>query len=113
MPFQWTSFGKVKYNDVIYENDICIDVKGEPHARETDDHHLLTAAELKKYLKRGVVAVVFGNGQNGVAKVADDAMQIIDKKRLELHKYETPQAIKTYNEIAPTRKTIAIIHVTC
>jgi hypothetical protein len=113
MAFQWTSFGKVKYNDVIYEHDIWLDVKGEPHPREVDNHHVLTGAELKKYLKRGVVAIVFGNGQNGVAKVSDDAMKIIEKRRLELHKYETPQAIKVYDEIAPTRKTIAIIHVTC
>ncbi|MEM0372551.1 MAG: MTH938/NDUFAF3 family protein [archaeon] len=113
MAFQWTSFGKVKYNGVIYEHDVWVDAKGEAHARDAEDHHVLTGAELKKYLKRSVIAVVFGNGQNGVARVADDAMRIIERRRLELHKYETPQAIKVYNEIAPTRKTIAVIHVTC
>ena len=113
MPFQWTSFGKVKYNDVVYENDIWIDIKGKPHQRDVADHHVLTGAELKKYLKKGVVAIVFGNGQNGVATLDESAMKIIEKRRLELHKYETPQAIRVYDEISPTRKTIAIIHVTC
>lgn len=111
--FGWTSFGKVKYKDKIYNHDIWVDADGNAHSREIPDHHYVKAEELRQYLTPDTIAIVVGIGQTGCVHIADDAMQLIAEKQLELHRYETPQAIKEYNKIAPTRKTIAIIHVTC
>lgn len=111
--FGWTSFGRVKYKDQTFDCDIWVDVSGNAHKRTVSDHHFLTADELRKYLTSDTTAIVVGTGQAGVMKIADDAMALIEEKQLELHRYETPEAIKEYNKVAPTRKTIAIIHVTC
>lgn len=111
--FAWTTFGKIKYGDEIYTDDVCVDVSGKIKKRIREENHLITGKELKSLLAKGVVAVVVGTGQSDCAQVSHDFMDIIEEKKLELHKYETPKAIKTYNEIAPARKTVAIMHITC
>lgn len=111
--FGWTTFGKVKYNDEIYTDDVCVDANGKIKKRKRGENHTVTAGELKPLLTKEVSAVVVGTGQSGCAQVSHDFMDLIDAKKLELHKFESPQAIKTYNEIATTKKTVAIIHITC
>ena len=111
--FAWTTFGKVKYKDEIYTDDICINANGNVRKRIREENHVITGKELQKLLNDEVVAVVIGTGQVGCAQVSSDFMDLIEQKKLELHKCESPKAIKIYNEIAPTKKTVAIIHVTC
>jgi hypothetical protein len=103
----------VKYKEVIYNDDICIDSKGQAKPRIREENHVIAAKELKSLLTQGVVAVVVGTGQSGCATLSLDFLELVEKKKLELHTYETPEAIKKYNEIAPTKKTIAIMHLTC
>jgi hypothetical protein len=111
--FGWASFGRVKFKDEIYEHDIWVDTEGNAHKREVPDKHIIDAEELRNYLTDDTEAVVIGSGMMGCVKISDDALELIDGKKLELHKYESPQAVKEYNTIILTRKTIAIIHVTC
>jgi hypothetical protein len=107
--FRWTSHGRVKYEEEVYEHDVWIDLDQVAHKRE--NRNIIDREELASYFTDEVVAVVVGTGQLGSLKLTEDAMNLIIGKKLELHKYETPQAIKTWNEIANTRATIAIIHV--
>ncbi|MEM3411832.1 MAG: MTH938/NDUFAF3 family protein [archaeon] len=118
--FVWTSFGKVKYKDTVYDCDIWVNLKGDVEIRDRSlaekkfgTSHYVCAEELEPHLEKGVKVFVFGNGQTGVAKLTDDAIELLAKKKIEVLQYETPKAIKVYNEIAPHKKTIALIHVTC
>lgn len=107
--FKWTSPGKVKYKDEVYEHDVWIDVDQVLHERQSKDY--LEALELTDYLTEDTIAVVIGTGQRGTLKITEEAMNLIIDRKLELHKYESPQAIKAWNDIANTRPTVAIIHV--
>ncbi len=107
--FKWTSPGKVKYKDEVYEQDVWIDVDQVLHERMNRES--IDALELADYLTEDTVAVVVGTGQRGTLQLTEDAMSLIIDRKLELHKYETPQAIKAWNEIANTRLTVAVIHV--
>lgn len=111
--FSWTTFGKIKFKNEIYTDDVCVDVNGCVKKRKCKENHLFTAGELKPLLSKEVAAVVVGTGQSGCGQVSHDFMDLVEEKKLELHKHESPQAIKTYNELAPTKKTVAIIHITC
>jgi hypothetical protein len=111
--FGWTTFGKVKFKDAIYDTDIYVDTEMNARERNVEDHHEITANELENLLTPETEAVVIGTGQQGIAKLSREAYEMIARKQLELHVHESPEAIKVYNEICITRKTIAIIHVTC
>jgi hypothetical protein len=111
--FGWTTFGKVKFKDAIYDTDIYVDIDMEAHERLVEEHHWITAEEIDNLLTPDVEAVVIGTGQQGIARLTKEAYELIAKRQLELHIEESPKAVKVYNEICTTKKTIAIIHVTC
>jgi len=111
--FGWTTFGKVKFKDTIYDTDIYVDTDMNARERTVADHHQITLEELEDILTPDAEAIVIGTGQQGIAKLTKDGYDLIDRKKLELHMYESPRAIKEYNRICTTRKTIAIIHITC
>jgi len=118
--FGWTTFGKVKFKDTVYDTDIYVDTEMEAHERDRSiaeerfgTSHQICAEELEQILTPDCEALVIGTGQQGIAKLTKDAYDLIAQKQLELHIYESPKAIKTYNDICTTRKTIALIHVTC
>ena len=118
--FGWTSFGKVKFKDTIYDKDIYVDTNMKAHERETfiaeekfGTSHQICADELLEILTEDCEALVIGTGQQGVAKLTRDAYDLVAKRQLELHICNSPKAISTYNEICNKHKTIALIHVTC
>ncbi len=111
--FGWTTFGKVKFKDTIFDTDIVVDIEMNARERTVEDHHLISAEEIKELLTPDVEAVVIGTGQQGIARLTKEAYDLIARKQLELHIDESPRAIKDYNEICTTKKTVAIIHVTC
>ena len=110
--FGWTSFGRVKFKNEIYDHDIYVDVGMEAHPRGGKSHDI-TRDELESMLDSEVEAVVIGTGQSGCARLTPEARRLIEERQLELHMYESPQAVKEYNRICVTRKTVALIHVTC
>ena len=111
--FGWTTFGKVKFKDTIFDTDIVVDIEMNARERTVDDHHSIGVEEIEDLITPDVEAIVIGTGQQGIAKLTKEAYDLIARKQLELHIDESPRAIKAYNEICITRKTVAIIHVTC
>jgi len=111
--FGWTTFGKVKFKDTIFDTDIVVDIDMNARERTVEDHHSIGVEEIRSLLTPDVEAIVIGTGQQGIARLSKEAYDLIARKQLELHIDESPKAIKDYNEICTTRKTIAIIHVTC
>jgi hypothetical protein len=111
--FGWTTFGKVKFKDTIFDTDIAVDIEMNAHERAVADHHSIGVEEIRSLLTPDVEAIVIGTGQQGIAKLTKEAYDLIAHRQLELHIDESPRAIKDYNEICTTKKTVAIIHVTC
>jgi len=117
--FGWTSFGRVKFKDDIYDHDIYVDTEMNAHPRpglaqeRFGSGHVVCAEELRAILTPDCEALVVGTGQSGCAALDRDARTLVEQRQLELHVAESPKAIKIYNEICTTRRTVALIHVTC
>jgi hypothetical protein len=111
--FGWTTFGKVKFKDTVFGTDIVVDTEMNARERNVGDKHVISAEELGNLITDDCEAVVIGTGQQGIAKLSKEAYDLIAERQLELHICESPKAIKTYNEICTTRRTVALIHVTC
>ena len=67
----------------------------------------------RKVLTTDTVAIVVGCGHHGQLRLNEGAKKLIEEKQLELHFFQTPGAVKEYNQICESRKTIAFVHVSC
>jgi len=113
--FNWFSFGRIKFNNEVYDFDVWINKEGDCLPRRPiGNHHFLTAEELKDYLKPETEILIFGTGDPGAAKLTEDAKKLLKEKDIKFIEEPTPQAIKTYNKLKQQNKKItAVMHVTC
>ncbi|RLG21384.1 hypothetical protein DRN74_02365 [Candidatus Micrarchaeota archaeon] len=118
--FGWTTFGKVKFGDEVYSEDIIVhtDLSVSPRDKSIakskyGDSHIVGREELEKILDDDTEAIVIGSGQFGVLKLNEEAVNFLRSKNIDFYVMETPEAIKKYNHIFKEKKTMALIHVTC
>ena len=57
--------------------------------------------------------LIIGTGQYGNMAVTDEIASEIRKKGIEVIVLETPVAVKRFNEVSKSKKTIGAFHLTC
>jgi len=122
--FQWTSFGKIKYNEEVYECDIYIDTSGEAHLRDYSiskklygTGHKVGQEELGEIVSPDTTLFILGTGQQGIAELTDDAKRVLKEAKIKFEAMPTPEAIKFYNKKMVQKgkkpRVTALMHVTC
>ena len=113
-----TGFGWIKYNDKIYEHDVLILADGRVLKRNEDElrrkygtSHAIGADEIRFIMKEQPKVIVIGTGQSCLARLTQEAKEIILKSPVRLIEGPSPAACKRFDSIA--EKKAAIIHVTC
>lgn len=113
--FQWVSFGKVKYDNTIFNQDVLVSTTGDVYERQTDDPMHVTAEELKASLDADTKIVVVGTGHYGIVKIDPEAKAYLKERKIELIAKETTKAVDAYNKKMSGRgkkpKITAIINV--
>jgi hypothetical protein len=110
------SFGRLTIDGVTYERDVVIDRgtirkrKKKPSRRYRDDfgHTPLSAAENIPWKCR---RLVIGTGAHGNLPVMDDIKREAARRHVDLIILPTAEAINALGK--RSRKTNAILHVTC
>ena len=112
-------YGSVNYSGKVYFYDILVfpDRKVEPrHKYHTDSlfstTHEITKEEIKNLLDSKPEVIIIGTGQEGNAKLTDDAELELRKARIKAIVGPTPQAIERYNMIVLNKKVASLMHVT-
>jgi len=107
-----TEFGIIVVDGKTYEHDIKILPDGKILRRwGPRGSHEICLEEFDEILSQNPEVIVVGNGQSGVARVEEKAVEEIEGKSIKLIIEETPKAIKTFNEIK--NKKAGLFHVTC
>ncbi len=113
-----TSFGWIKYNDKMYNQDILITVSGNVILRKEDElrakygtMHAIDKSEVELLLKEKPRTIFFGTGQTGMARLSKDAHAILMKSMTRIVECSTPEAIKKFDMAGGPKA--AIFHVTC
>jgi len=113
-----TGFGWLKYNNKIYEHDILVISDGKVIPRNEDmlrkkfgTCHAIGIDELKILLQGSPEVIVIGTGQNGEARLTQEAKEFITRSHARIMEGSTPKACKKFDEI--TAKKAALFHVTC
>ena len=114
MMFDSFSFGHISYNGEDYDYDLLVDTKGTCRERgPRPENHLLEAKELANYLEPETKKLIVGRGSSGILKIADDAIELLKSKNIELVEALSAEAIQLYNSEPDKSKVTALIHSTC
>jgi hypothetical protein len=116
MQIEMFSFGEITIDGVTYEHDVVIDhgkirkrnKKPSKKLQDTFGHTPLSAAEKIPWKCR---RLVIGTGAYGNLPVMDDVKAEAHRREIDLLILPTAEAIKALEK--STRRTNAILHVTC
>lgn len=75
--------------------------------------HELRLEDVKGVVKEKPDTIIIGTGFNSVLKVLPETEDYILSKGIKLIVEDTKKAVKTYNELFPKEKVIALFHLTC
>lgn len=109
------TFGKVKYDDTVFSQDVVISTDGDVYERQANNHLEITADELDASIDEKTKIVLIGTGHYGIIRLTPDALSYLKDMKLELIEKETPDAINYYNKRMSVKgrkpKITAIIRV--
>ncbi len=115
---QETSFGSIKIDDKIYENDIVIHLNGEVKKRKKKlskaiygSSHTVSLDEAKHIYDKSARQVVIGSGQYGALGLSNEAKEYFKKKDCVIKLLPTPEAVEAWNK--SKSGTIGMFHLTC
>ncbi|MCD6523076.1 MAG: hypothetical protein J7K68_04970 [Candidatus Diapherotrites archaeon] len=121
--FQWTTFGKIKYNNVVYSCDIIVHTDGTAEKRDYSipdsiygTSHKIGPEELSRIIDDDTKIFILGTGQYGIAHLTDEGRKMLKEMKIKVEEIKTPDAIKRYNELMSKKrkpKVTALMHVTC
>ena len=122
--FQWVTFGKIKFNNVAYAQDIIVDTEGDVLARDRSipeglygTSHEVGEEELQHILDPDTKTFLLGTGHYGVTKVNGEGIAYLKSRKISLKEMPIPEAIKFYNEKMGKKgrkpKITALMHLTC
>jgi len=75
--------------------------------------HKLCLQDLESVIKEEPEVLVIGTGFTGLMKVEEEIRNYTHEKDIILIVEKTKKATQTFNELAPTKKTVGAFHLTC
>lgn len=107
-----TRFGEIVVNGNKYTHDIIILADGKIEKRPMPKGtHYICLSEIEKLLEKQPEVIVVGTGQSGVAEIEPEVEEILEKKKIMLYTFPTPEAIKVFNKVKKTKA--GLFHLTC
>jgi len=107
-------FGSIKINGEKFDKDIFIDGDEKISLWWREESHVFQKKDLESFLKKIPEIVILGTGEQGLAKVSEDAKDFLKSLKIEMISKPTDQAVEIYNQVKKeNRKVVAFLHLTC
>jgi hypothetical protein len=116
MRFEAFEFGSIRIDGVTYEHDVVVD-RGEVRQRKKKpskpfrDDFGHTPLSVEENIPWNCRRLVIGTGAHGALPVMDEVKREAGRRKVELLSLPTSKAIEALNR--ETKKTNAVLHVTC
>jgi hypothetical protein len=107
------AFGRLVVDGVTYENDVIILPERVRDNWWREEGHELHRTDLDVALAAEPAALVIGTGASGRMAVPDALRRELETLEMELYVQPTAEAVKTFNRLADSRRTVAALHLTC
>ena len=106
-------FGEIRVSGMTYHSDVIIYPDHVDSKWWRKEGHSLDMEDIKQVIDASPEVIIVGTGRPGLMKVPEKTLDEIRKLNIVAIVMPTEQACKEYNRIAPERKTIACLHLTC
>ena len=110
------TFGSIRIDDVVYENDVVID-RGRVSKRKKQpskpfrDSFGHTPLSIQEHIPWDCRRLVIGTGADGALPVMEEVREEAARREVELLSVPTSEAIRAFQ--AEPKGTNAILHLTC
>ncbi len=107
------SFGLMQVKGQTYTSDLIIFPERIDAAWWRRAGHQLSLDDMKDVLPEKPEVLVIGTGFMGLMKVDDEVKLRMESEKIMLIVEKTKKAVKTFNTVCRTKKTIGVFHLTC
>lgn len=113
-----TDFGSIIIAGQLYDHDVILRMNGSIEKRKKKlskeiygTGHIISLPEAEYVYEDGAEWILIGTGQDGCARLSDEAARFFKEKGCAVTLLPTPEAIRCWNETSGPG--IGLIHVTC
>ncbi len=106
------SFGKMVIDGQIYTNELQIFSDGSVRDWSPGDPHYILPNDIEEIANSNIQVLIIGIGANGQAAVADETINFLKKRNIEVHVLNSHEAIELFNK-SPKKNLAALFHLNC
>lgn len=106
-------FGRIVVDGHAYTTDVIVHAQGvEPNWWRVQGH-LLSPEDAEPILSREPEILIVGTGASGMMEVPEETRDLICLQGIQLVVERTEMACQIYNQLSPSKRTVAALHLTC
>ena len=105
-------FGEIVIQGKKYTSDVII-YPAEVTSWWRQEGHELHSEDLAEVLKQKPEVLIIGTGKYGLVTVLAETRRHLQEQCIEVITEDTEQACRAYNQLHPSRRVIAALHLTC
>ena len=106
-------FGQIVVNGKKYTSDIIIFPDRVQGNWWRDDSHKLTLKDITGIINDKPEILLVGTGAPGMMRVLPEVEQEAEARDIQLIVQPTGEACDIYNQLSPTQRVVAALHLTC
>jgi hypothetical protein len=106
-------FGSVVVDGREYTEDILVFPDRPPARWWRTEGHLLRLEDVEEALVSLPEVLIIGSGSHECLQIAPEVWSRTRELGVELLVFDTRTACRTFNEVLPRRRAVAVLHLTC
>lgn len=106
-------FGQIVINGQKYTSDVIIFPDRVQGDWWRDDSHELALKDVAAIINENPEVLLVGTGASGLMRVLPEVKQAVEARNIQLIVQPTREACDIYNQLSPTQRVVAALHLTC
>ncbi len=107
------NFGQIVINGKKYTSDVIIFPDRVQGDWWRDESHELNLKDITSIMNENPEILLVGTGAPGMMKVLPEVEREAEARNIQLIVQPTGEACEIYNQLSPTNRVIAALHLTC
>jgi hypothetical protein len=106
-------FGQIVINGRKYTSDVIIFPDKVQGDWWRDESHELALKDIADIIDENPEILLVGTGASGLMRVLPEVASAIEARNIQLVVQSTGEACQIYNQLSPTQRVVAALHLTC
>jgi hypothetical protein len=107
------NFGQIVINGKKYTSDVIIFPDGVQGDWWRDESHELNLRDISGVIEENPEILLVGTGAPGMMRVLPEVEREAGARNIQLIVQPTAEACEIYNQLSPTQRVVAALHLTC